>query len=99
MQLLSEMFAGTPDYNDEVKRRRELGIQSVSQALAQPLSQPRTVIPTPPNIISHSMELTTTAAPQTDSQQDFTAAARNLLMYDRKRALENFPELANLLEE
>jgi len=97
--LLSEMFAGTPDYNDEVKRRRELGIQSVSQALAQPLAQPRTVIPAPPDIISRSVELTTTTAPQTDSQQAFAAAARSLLLYDRKRALENFPELANLPEE
>jgi len=99
LQLLSEMFAGTPDYNDEVKRRRELGIQSVSQVLAQPLAQPRTVIPAPPDIISRSVELTTTTAPQTDSQQAFAAAARNLLLYDRKRALENFPELANLPEE
>jgi phospholipase C len=36
------------------------------------------------------------AAPQTDSQLAFTAAAKKLLMYDRKRALENYPELAHL---
>ena len=29
-----EKFADTPDYNDEVKRRRKLGIQSVFAALA-----------------------------------------------------------------
>ena len=100
LQLLSEKFAGTPDYNDEVKRRRELGIQSVSQVLAQSLDQPRADIPlSPPDIISSSVELTATAAPQTDSQLAFAAAARKLLAYDRQRALENYPELAHLPEK
>ncbi len=99
LQLLSEKFAGTPDYNDEVKRRRKLGIQSVSDALIQSLAQPRTDAPPPPDIISSSVEFTTTTTPQTDSQQAFAAAAKSLLMYDRKRALESFPELAHLLDK
>lgn len=97
LQLLSEKFAGTPDYNDEVKRRRKLGIQSVSQVLAQSLAQPRTDIPRPPqDIISSSVVLAPPAEPQTDSQQAFAEAAKKLLKYDRKRALEQYPELVHL---
>jgi phospholipase C len=100
LQLLSEKFAGTPDYNDEVKRRRELGIQSVSEVLAQSLGQPRTDIPSPPpDVISSSVELATMVDPQTDSQHAFTGAAKKLLMYDRQRALEKYPELAHLPEK
>lgn len=100
LQLLSEKFAGTADYNDEVGRRRKLGIQSVSQALAQSLAQPRADIPVPPqDTISSSVALTPPAEPQTDSQQAFTEAAKNLLKYDRKRALEKYPELVHLPED
>jgi phospholipase C len=99
LQLLSEKFAGTPDYNDEVKRRREAGIQSVSQALAESLDQPRADIPPlPQEIISSSVALTPVKPPQTDSQQAFDAAAKKLLTYDRKRALEKYPELVHLPE-
>ncbi|SEK68675.1 alkaline phosphatase family protein [Nitrosovibrio tenuis] len=99
LQLLSEKFAGTPDYNDEVKRRREAGIQSVSQVLAQPLPQPRTDIPPPPQeIISSSVTLAPATQPQTESQQAFDVAAKKLLKYDRKRALEKYPELVHLPE-
>lgn len=100
LQLLSEKFAGTPDYNDEVKRRRKLGIQSVSQVLAQPLAQPRTDIPPPPqDIISSSVVMAPSTEPQTDSQQAFTEAAKKLLKYDRTRALEKYPELVHMPEE
>lgn len=99
LQLLSEKFAGTPDYNEEVKRRREAGIQSVSQVLAQALAQPRTDVPQPPaDAITSSVELkpATDTRVQTDSQQAFTAAAQKLVDYDRPRALEKYPELAHL---
>lgn len=100
LQLLSEKFAGTADYNDEVGRRRKLGIQSVSQVLAQSLAQPRADIPVPPqDTISSSVALTPSTEPQTDSQQAFTEAAKNLLKYDRKRALEKYPELVHLPED
>ncbi|HEX8874256.1 MAG TPA: alkaline phosphatase family protein, partial [Nitrosospira sp.] len=100
LQLLSEKFAGTPDYNDEVKRRREAGIQSVSQVVTQPPAKARADIPAPPQeIISSFVTLAPVAAPQTDSQQAFDAAAKKLLMYDRKRALEKYPELVRLPEK
>ena len=99
LQLLSEKFAGTPDYNDEVKRRREEGIQSLSQALAESLDQPRADIPPlPQEIISSSVALAPVKPPQTDSQQAFDAAAKKLLAYDRQRALEKYPELVHLPE-
>jgi phospholipase C len=36
---------------------------------------------------------------ETERQQAFTAAAKDLLAHDRKRALEKYPELAHLPEE
>ena len=102
LQLLSEKFAGTPDYNDEVKRRRELGIQSVLQVLSQAPAEARRDIPSPPaDIIGSSVELKPMTDPQiqTDSQQAFTAAAKKLIAYDRKLALEKYPELAHLPEK
>src|SRR5690348_4936482 len=97
LQLLSEKFAGTPDYNEEVKRRREAGIQSVSQVIGEALSQPRENIPPPPQeTISASVKLTAASEPETDSQQAFDAAAKKLLEYDRKRALEKYPELVHM---
>jgi phospholipase C len=100
LQLLSEKFAGTPDYNEGVAQRRKSGIQSVSQVLAQALAQPRTDIPPPPPItIASTVELTPGVEPKTDNQQAFTKAAKDLLQYDRKRALEKYPELVHLPEE
>ena len=100
LQLISEKFAGTPDYNDEVGRRRELGIHSVSQILPQALSQPRADIPPPPQVaVANAMAASPQAEPQTDSQQAFSAAAKELLKYDRQRALEKYPELVHMPEE
>ena len=100
LQLLSEKFAGTPDYNEGVAQRRKSGIQSVSQVLAQALAEPRNDIPAPPPItIASTVELTPGVEPQTDNQQAFTKAAKDLLQYDRKRALEKYPELVHLPEE
>jgi phospholipase C len=99
LQLLSEKFGGTPDYNDEVKRRREAGMQSVSQVLAESLAQPREDIPPlPQEVIPASVSLVAKAEPKTESQQAFDTAARKLLEYDRKRALEKYPELVHLPE-
>jgi phospholipase C len=98
LQLLSEKFAGTPDYNDEVKRRKELGIQSVSQVFAQASTQPRADIPAPPqDTISNSALLTPMPTPQTNSQQAFASAAKRLMAHDYKRAIKKFPGLAHLL--
>jgi phospholipase C len=49
--------------------------------------------------ISSTIAQTPQLEPQTDSQQAFTAAAKDLLRYDRKRALEKYPELVHLPEE
>jgi phospholipase C len=100
LQLLAEKFDGTPDYNDEVARRRESGIQSVSALLAQSLERPRADIPPPPDdTIVSPVALKSVLEPRTDSQQAFTAAAKELLAHDRKRALEKYPELMQLPEE
>jgi phospholipase C len=100
LQLLAEKFDGTPDYNDEVARRRESGIQSVSALLAQSLERPRADIPPPPDdTIVSPVALKSAPEPRTDSQQAFTAAAKELLAHDRKRALEKYPELMQLPEE
>jgi len=37
-------------------------------------------------------------SPKTESQQAFDTAAKKLLEYDRKRALEKYPELVHLPE-
>ncbi len=102
LQLLAEKFAGNPDYNDEVKRRRvDGGIQSVSRALeAGGLSKARTAIPTaPPDTISNIVLGPTSIAPETDSQKAFAFAAHALLRADRKRAITKFPELVHLPDE
>lgn len=100
LQLLAEKFDGTPDYNEEVARRRKSGIQSVSALLARSLERPRADIPPPPeDIIVSPVVLKPALEPRTDSQQAFTAAAKELLARDRKRALEKYPELVQLPEE
>ena len=82
-----------------MKRRREAGIQSVSQVLAESLAQPREDIPPLPQVvIPASVSLVAKAEPKTESQQAFDTAARKLLEYDRKRALEKYPELVHLPE-
>jgi phospholipase C len=101
LQLLAEKFAGTADYNEEVARRRKAGIQSVSAVLEESLDQPRSDIPLPPaDIIVSPVVLK--GAPElqaeTESQQAFAAAAKDLLAHDRKRALEKYPELVHLPE-
>jgi phospholipase C len=100
LQLLAEKFDGSPDYNEEVARRRESGIQSVSALLAQTLDRPRADVPSPPeDTIVSPVALKPVLKPQTDSQQAFTVAAKELLAHDRKRALEKYPELVQLPEE
>jgi phospholipase C len=100
LQLLAEKFDGSPDYNEEVARRRESGIQSVSALLAQTLDRPRADVPSPPeDTIVSPVALKPVLEPQTDSQQAFTVAAKELLAHDRKRALEKYPELVQLPEE
>jgi phospholipase C len=71
------------------------------QVLSQAPAEARTDIPSPPaDIIDSSVELKPMTDPQiqTDSQQAFTAAAKKLVAYDRKLALEKYPELAHLPE-
>ncbi len=97
LQLLAEKFAGTPDYNDEVHRRRELGIQSVSKVLAQGPNQARDEIPpAPPDVITTAMLLPPAPSPSTPSQQAFTAAAQRLIAHAPDRAIAKFPGLAHL---
>ncbi|WP_145955157.1 alkaline phosphatase family protein [Candidatus Nitrosoglobus terrae] len=101
LQLLSEKFAGTPDYNEEVKRRKDLGIQSVSQVLIQAgLAQPRADIPaSPQNTIFNATVPVSVPTPQTDNQRAFAAAAKRLLAHDYQQAVKKFPGITHLFEE
>ncbi|CAB1275034.1 alkaline phosphatase family protein [Candidatus Nitrosacidococcus tergens] len=97
LQLLSEKFASSPDYNDEVKRRRELGIQSASQVFTSDLISPRVDISPPPQDTIHKSSLIApTMSPNTDSQHTFFSAAKRLSDYDYQRAIKKFPGLSYL---
>ena len=99
LQLLAEKFDGSPDYNEEVRptgiRDTEcLGTYWPKRWTSQgPTSRLHREIPFQSGGAKPALE------PQTDSQQAFTAAAKELLGYDRKRALEKYPELVQLPEE
>ncbi|CAH9017645.1 alkaline phosphatase family protein [Candidatus Nitrosacidococcus sp. I8] len=97
LQFLSEKFAGTPDYNDEVKRRKELGIQSASQVLTSDIISPRIDVSLPPQDTIHKSSLIPSIiSPNTDSQHTFFSAAKRLLDHDYQRAIKKFPGLSYL---
>jgi phospholipase C len=97
LQLLAEKFDPGHDYHDEVKRRRELGICSVSDVLKAGPSKPRKDIPAAPAHQIISAMLAPPAPPITPGNPEaFAAAARQLLQQDRAKAIQAFPELLHL---
>lgn len=100
LQLLAEKFDPANDYNDEVKRRRELGIQSVSAALKGGPRKPRKKIPAAP---AHQIGASTMAAAVSPiapgNSEAFAVTARALLKQDRAKTIQAFPELLHLPPE
>ena len=97
LQFLAEKFTPGKDYNDEVKRRREFGIQSVSAALRTNPDTPRSDTPLAPADQLEGAVLTPPATEiQPGNQEAFAVAARQLLAQDRICALQKFPELLHL---
>jgi phospholipase C len=97
LQLLAEKFDPGNDYNNEVKRRRELGIKSVSEALKKGPSKPRTKVPVAPAHKIETAMLSPAVMPITPGNPEaFAVAGRKLLKQDRSRAIKTFPELLHL---
>lgn len=101
LQLLAEKFDPGNDYNDEVKRRRLAGINSVATALSQAAGPLRSNIPAVPATALASAALTARAEamPSELTPGAFVKAGERLLAQDRYLALKCFPELAYLLPQ
>ena len=100
LQLLGDKFAGGPDkYSDDVNRRRDQGIGSLSQALA-PAAAPAAVPKAAPiaPLVTLMSEVALDVAKPTDSnnRKAFLAAAQAAAATGRPEALKRFPELVNL---
>jgi phospholipase C len=95
LQFLAEMFADG-DYSSDVKRRKDAGIKSVSDALT--LSQPRAVVAMPPLEALGVAAVVPVPKPEdkTPNQIAFEEAARELLADKGAKALDSYPELATL---
>ena len=97
LQLLGEKFAGGADkYSDEVTRRKQQGIASLSSVLT--LSQARADLPPAPAdpILATTLFSGSPKKVLTEHQQAFATAARLALAKNRRSALKRFPELALL---
>jgi len=97
LQLLGERFGDGPEsYSPAVAARRQQGIESLSRVLT--LDEARSDVPQPPAAPITARTPTRAAArePETENQAAFAEAARACLGADRRRALDNFPELAIL---
>jgi phospholipase C len=99
LQLLAEKFAGGSDrYSDEVTRRRDQGITSLSAVLeAAPAAATATAPPMPAAQALRSEVVLAAAEPVvSENQQAFLAAARALAASQRPEAVKRFPELLHL---
>jgi len=97
LQLLGERFgAGPDDYSDDVRRRRDQGVESLSRVLAP--AGPRPDVPAPPAapISMRSVVRPGAKTALTRNQAAFAESARACLQGDRAGALDRFPELALL---
>jgi phospholipase C len=97
LQLIAEKFAGSArKYSDEVNKRADQGISSLSEVLTA--SAPRHDLPLPPAAPIAATTLFRGGAKKTlsENQEAFARAARACLAADRGAALERFPELAML---
>jgi phospholipase C len=95
LQLFAEKFAGDRrGYSDDVNRRIDQGIESVSSVLSP--EQRRDVPPAPstPTAVTQVLRLTQPAI--TENQKALLMAGQQLLAHDRTRALRQFPELLHL---
>jgi phospholipase C len=95
LQFLAEMF-GDGDYSPDVKRRKDAGIKSISDALT--LSQPRGVVAMPPLEALGVAAVVPLPKPEdkTANQMAFETAAQELLAEKKAKALDSYPELATL---
>ena len=96
LQLFAEKFGGgRRGYSDDVNRRLDQGIESVSSVLS---SERRQDVPVPPTTpVPALLMLRATTPIITENQKAFEVAAQQLLAYDRIRAIRQFPELIHLL--
>jgi phospholipase C len=95
LQLFAEKFGGDRrGYSDDVNRRLDQGIESVSTALSSQRRQDVPVAPTTP--VPALLVLRATKPIITENQKAFWVAAQQLMAYDRTRAIRQFPELVHL---
>jgi len=98
LQLLAEKFAGGADkYSPAVSYRRAKGIKSVSSVLSK--SSARSKFLPPPKISGlENWVPPATAHKKSVNQIAFEVAAYKILRENKKRAISEFPELAELPE-
>ncbi len=95
LQLLAEKFTADPKkYSDDVTRRRDQGIGSLSAVLQQSARQDVPVAPS--TSITVPQVLLTTQPFLNENQKAFKVAGEQLLAHDRVQALVKFPQLVHL---
>jgi phospholipase C len=96
LQLFAEKFAGDRRaYSEDVNRRIDQGIESVSSVLS---TQPRADVPSPPRPPKPVRHVARPAKPPivNENQKAMLLAGQHLLTHDQVRALREFPELGQL---
>ena len=95
LQLFAEKFAGDRRaYSDDVNRRLDQGIESLSSVLSP---QARRDVPTAPaTAVSVTQVLRSTKPLINENQKALLLAGQKLLAHDRARAIRQFPELVHL---
>jgi len=95
LQLFAEKFAGDRRaYSDDVNRRIDQGIESVSSVLAP---QARTDVPTAPTkAVTVAQVLQATKPLINENQKALLLAGQKLLAHNRAKAIREFPELVHL---
>ncbi len=100
LQLLAEKFAGGPrNYSDDVTKRIDQGVQSLSVTLNR--AKARQDLPLAPSnpIVTQMHYQGGAKKPVSENQAAFRTAALQHLQANRKRATRNFPELAMLSDD
>jgi phospholipase C len=96
LQLFAEKFAGDRRaYSEDVNRRIDQGIESVSSVLSERRRPDVPPAPTPPRAVRHVLR---PAKPPivNENQKALLLAGQHLLSHDHVRALSEFPELGQL---
>jgi phospholipase C len=95
LQMFAEKFVGNRrGYSDDVNRRLDQGIASVSSVLSSQRRQDVPAAPTTP--VPALLVLHATKPIMTENQRAFLLAAQQLMAYDRARAIRQFPELVHM---